>query len=218
MSTQTRCYGNLFCKDLTQGALGIWDSGFVRSLCLDEWRRVEFSFHNFHSILFDVCVMRSRAAATNLAEPWISRIKTKWVGCARKEGRKEGRRNLHLTTNSPSFHAMFLSLCIGGGMHSQGTLCFALLMLMSVSLCVYILHLSLMSFAQSNTLLVQSLHWELRLCGSSSSSDSFCVCVFFLTSSQWTLSLPELWACGVNFGVFFPPPWRLGICLFVWYL
>ncbi len=33
---------------------------------------------------------------------------------------------------------MFLSLCIGRGMHSQGTLCFALLLLMSMSLCVYI--------------------------------------------------------------------------------
>lgn len=102
-------------------------------------------------------------------------------------------------------------------MHSQSTLCFALLLLMCVSLCVYILHLSLMSFAQYNTLLVQSLHWELRFCGSSSSSDSFCFCVFFLTSSQWTLSprIVSLW-CELWFFVFF---FLLGIgnlfvCLF----
>lgn len=100
-------------------------------------------------------------------------------------------------------------------MHSQSTLCFALLLLMCVSFCVYILHLSLMSFAQSNTLLVQSLHWELRFCGSSSSSDSFCFCVSFLTSSQSTIS-PRIVSCGVNFGfLFFFSSWELGICLFV---
>ncbi len=61
-----------------------------------------------------------------------------------------------------------------------------------VFVCIYILHLSLMSFAQSNTLLVQSLHWELRLCGNRAPPQTVSVFVFSFSQALSGLSLPEL--------------------------
>jgi hypothetical protein len=105
---------------------------------------------------------------------------------------KEGRRNLHLTTNSPSFHAMFLSLCIGTGMHSQGTLCFALLLLMSVSLCTYIYCIS-----HSCPLHSLTLSWYNLFIGSSDSAEvappqTVSASVFSFSQALSGLSLPEL--------------------------
>jgi len=105
---------------------------------------------------------------------------------------KEGRRNLHLTTNSPSFHAMFLSLCIGTGMHSQGTLCFALLLLMSVSLCTYIYCIS-----HSCPLHSLTLSWYNLFIGSSDSAEvappqTVSAFVFSFSQALSGLSLPEL--------------------------